>query len=288
MDDVGAIPTRTLVLGMIREDGDLPAREVYDVADRLGMSGQQVRLCLRRLVAEGLLSVDGRGRSAVFRSGQPVESLLPGSMLLELAYLQDSGRAPWDGSWHLVALGISEAHRARRDRFREQLTWLGGAKLGGGLYVCANDWDDLVLEAARDLGIVDDITLVRGDGLRHKGLSDPRETARHLWPLQEIALGYRRFMEWLDQRIPRPPDDGPGGASTELAREAIGVTVAFVRAADRDPLLPPELLPPEFPGSVARRSFLRVVTDICAVDPGPNPPVILGRLDALRRAVQSG
>src|SRR5829696_10491930 len=62
----GEIPTRTLVLGMAHEDGTILAEEVYPVADACGLTPDQVRSCLRRLVGEGLYARSGEGREARF------------------------------------------------------------------------------------------------------------------------------------------------------------------------------------------------------------------------------
>ncbi|MGZ4717942.1 MAG: hypothetical protein ACXWCB_14740, partial [Acidimicrobiales bacterium] len=48
------IPTRVLVLGMAHHDGTIVADELYPVADACRLTGDQIRSCLRRLVAEGL------------------------------------------------------------------------------------------------------------------------------------------------------------------------------------------------------------------------------------------
>ncbi|OKK18349.1 repressor [Streptomyces sp. CB00455] len=62
-----AVPTRLVVHALVREDGTVDAGELYEVAGLLGMTDQQVRLCVKRLVAEGRFTVEGRGRRAVLR-----------------------------------------------------------------------------------------------------------------------------------------------------------------------------------------------------------------------------
>ena len=61
-DTTVEIPTRTLVFGMVGEDGTIRASELYPVAEACGQSGDQVRSCLRRLVGEGLFVRSGAGR----------------------------------------------------------------------------------------------------------------------------------------------------------------------------------------------------------------------------------
>jgi phenylacetic acid degradation operon negative regulatory protein len=266
----GPIPTRALVLGMVHADGTLRADELYDVADACGLTSEQVRLCLRRLQSDGVLTGSGRGRRAVFRTEQAEAGILPDLELVHLAFRQDAGEAPWDGHWHLVALGIPESVRGARDRLREELVLLGGAPLGGGLYVSPHPWDSMVASVAQTLGVGEYLTMIRADRLSHEEVSAPADLATRLWDLDAVAAGYREFTATLDS-VGASPDD-----SDDLVA-AVRVAVAFTRAIEPDPLLPPELLPPDFPGRAARARLLDLLGTM--PDPGPNPPRLLLGLD---------
>ena len=107
------IPTRVLLESMLRTDGTIDAGELYLVANALGMSDQQVRLCIRRAVADGQLVQDGRGRRAVLHATDAMrDAFAPDVEFVRFAYDQDDGEVPWDGSWHVVAFAIPN----RRDR----------------------------------------------------------------------------------------------------------------------------------------------------------------------------
>ncbi len=62
--------------GMIREDATIDSGALYDVANVLGMSDQQVRLCIKRLIADGQFTQEGRGRKAVLRATNRVRSTI--------------------------------------------------------------------------------------------------------------------------------------------------------------------------------------------------------------------
>jgi phenylacetic acid degradation operon negative regulatory protein len=102
-----AVSTRTFALGMIHDDGKLMASELYDAGEAGGFTIHQLRLCLARLVAEGLFVQSGRGRNGVFTlSAQGRRQLEPQPEFLQLAFAQDNGHAPWDGRWHIVTFSI--------------------------------------------------------------------------------------------------------------------------------------------------------------------------------------
>lgn len=110
----GEIPTRTLVLGMAQADGTIQADEVYPVAQACGLTAEQVRSCLRRLVAEGLYHRAGEGRDARFTATEAGMRALQGTLTrLRRAYEQDAAGRGWDRRWHLAAFAVPERKRAR-------------------------------------------------------------------------------------------------------------------------------------------------------------------------------
>lgn len=252
MTDHVEIPTRMLVHALIREDGTVSADELYTVAATLGMSDQQVRLCIKRLVAENRFTHEGRGRKAVLHATEDTtQALAPNADFLRHAFRQDAGLAPWDGVWHLAAFAVPESARTARDALRETLVHLGGAPLQGGLYVCANAWEPYVEDAAHRLGAHGALTLLTTTDLRRGDTQEPAELARRLWPLQEIADRYHRFSRIAQPRLDRLT--APAGLSpSELLTIAVELAAELTRAMEPDPLLPPQLLPQPWPGTQAR------------------------------------
>ncbi|MGW0522196.1 PaaX family transcriptional regulator C-terminal domain-containing protein [Crossiella sp. NPDC003009] len=253
MTDRIQVPTRLLVHALVRADGTVDAGELYRVAETIGMSEQQVRLCVKRLVTEGRFGHEGRGRKAVLHaSADTLRELAPNLDFLHHAYRQDTGLEPWDGRWHLAAFAVPESARPARDALRDTLLRLGGAALQGGLYVCANPWEPYLVEAASELGVPDSLTLLTSTDLRRGEISDPVELARELWPQEELAEGYRRLSRIAETRLARL-----SGAPSADERLVIAVELAaeLSRVMDPDPLLPPELLPQPWPGVQARDLF---------------------------------
>jgi phenylacetic acid degradation operon negative regulatory protein len=250
------VPTRVLVFGMARADGTVQASEVMPVAEACGQSPDQVRSCLRRVVSEGLFVRRGTGKSAAYEAtGRGLAALGATMERTRLAYAQDAAGRGWDRQWRLVGFAVPERNRSARDAFRERLRVLGGSAVQGGLYVSPHPWHkDVKAEAAR-LGVLDQVTFMTTDELEIGTQADPRELARRLWQLDELADRYRHFVEAFSN-VPRDL------AQLRLRHQRLGdatflplalsMAVAFQECFGVDPLLPPELLPRPWPGREAR------------------------------------
>jgi phenylacetic acid degradation operon negative regulatory protein len=256
-----AIPTRVLVLGMIREDGSIDTRELLPVAQACGQSTEQLRSCLRRLVAEGLLTRSGSGQDARYQVTPAAMAALGTTVeRTRLAYAQDAAGRGWDRQWRLVAFAIPEARRRARDAFRDRLLALGGAAVQGGLYVSPHAWHKDVHAEAERAGVSGLVTFASTDDLDVGGEHDPRELARRLWPVDDIAARYHAFVRaWsfvpdmltdMRARKQRLSDAAflPG---------ALAMAVAFQAVFEDDPLLPPELVLRPWPGRAARELLVR-------------------------------
>ncbi|MFE3799668.1 PaaX family transcriptional regulator C-terminal domain-containing protein [Nocardia tengchongensis] len=256
---------------MIREDATIDAGELYDVAAALGMTDQQVRLCIKRVVAEGLFTHEGRGRKAVLRATEDTRAALaPELDYLRLMYAQDRRQVSWDGTWHLAAFAVPETDRTARDAMRNTLVELGGAPIQGGLYVSAHPWEERIRSAASEFGIAGNLTTLHTGDLAVGGFTEARELAAHLWPLDRLAAGHERLLGIAEHvRSALPAAD-----ATERITLAITLVAEFDRAHDPDPLLPPELLPQPWAGAAARA----VVAECwAALDATPLPPIRLFR-----------
>jgi phenylacetic acid degradation operon negative regulatory protein len=256
-----SIPTRSLVLGMAGADGSIRADEVYPVAEACGQSPEQVRSCLRRIVSEGLYERAGHGRDAVYAPTELGLATLGARLRrVRLSFAQDAAGRGWDRHWRLVAFAVPEARRASRDALRDRLLELGGAPIQGGLYVSPHPWQDDVRDAATHLGLAENLTLATTDDLVVGGERDPRKLASQLWPLDDVAAGYERFIEAY-RHVPKDLEAVKRRHGRLSDAEFFPLTLAMGAAHDQltsvDPFLPPELLPRPWPGRAARELVIR-------------------------------
>ncbi|MFG2751265.1 PaaX family transcriptional regulator C-terminal domain-containing protein [Streptomyces xanthophaeus] len=290
------VPTRMVVHALVREDGTVDGAELYEVAALLGMTDQQVRLCVKRLVAEGRFVLEGRGRRSVLRppvdpgaaagAGPDLPGLVPEVGFVRHAYRQDRGLEPWDGVWHAFAFAVPESSRAARDALRDTVTGLGAAPVQGGLYVTPNAIGPYVRARAAELGVAGALSCLSTRDLAVGGTTDPVALAARLWPLAEIAARYEALRALAEARTGRPTGeaaagaragegagssgDGSSGAGKVLAR-AVALAAALSDAMVPDPLLPPELLPQPWPGAVAREAAARAWDELRATAPAGGP-----------------
>lgn len=278
-NDSVEISTRALVDAMVREDGTVDGGELYEVAGALGMTDQQVRLCIKRLVTDGQFTQQGRGRRTLLQATADARrSIEPNVEFVRYMYEQDRGEAPWDGVWHLVAFAVPESARPARDALRDAIVHLGGAPLQGGLYVCANQWEELVEAEVARLGVPDHVTFLTSEDLRVGGTREPRALAARLWPLAQLTKGHQRLFEVAATRLERLNSANPLTPSEHLTI-AIELAAEFTHAMEPDPLLPPELLPQPWPGAQARTVVAQCWSRLLRTNP-PEPQPRLFRLYA--------
>ena len=263
MSEERGVSTRTLVESMLRADATIDTAELYDVAHTLGMTDQQVRLCVKRLVGEGQLVAEGRGRKAVLRATEAMMAIIePDLEFIRYMYAQDRGQADWDGTWHVVAFAVPESARSARDAMRDAVLRLGGAAIQGGLYVSANPWTEHIRTAAQRLGVVDRVSTFSTVDLSVNGMTDPLVLAEQLWPIDRIADGYRRLLAVAERSLHALPE------ADRIARLRITIELAaaFSRAVEPDPLLPPALLQQPWVGSAARAVVGKCWSELMAAD----------------------
>ena len=248
------LPTRSLVLSAIGQDGRLRAEPLFAMASLLGHSDKAMRDCLARITREGLLAhLGGRGRSADYRVTDAGRASLDADLgWTAFAHRIDAGLEPWDGYWHLTGFEIPETRRGARDAIRNLLVELGAAPIQSGLYICAFDLTDFVLQLATHLGVTETVTsfvtgaIQTGDDAQDTGIVD------RLWPLAALTDRYTS----IEQRLVAIAEQAPLADRDQLAALMFAATLDLEAVLRDDPLLPAELLPAGWAGSRARRAFV--------------------------------
>jgi phenylacetic acid degradation operon negative regulatory protein len=210
----------------------LSGRVLVQAAALFGISEGTTRVALSRMVAAGeLAATDG------------MYSLV-GSRLLERQARQATSRRAntkrWRGRWLLAIVTAERRDAADRSELRERLGAARLAEMREGVWARPDNidvaWADVVSEHC---AIVTDAKI------------DPAITDE-LWALDEwssTAAALRRDMAALVELLDR-------GDTSALAPGFI-TSAAVLRHLQSDPLLPEELLPPNWPGRALRDEYDR-------------------------------
>lgn len=208
------------------------------------VTADNVRVVMSRLRREGFFDTtrDGRTTNYVITS-ETLRTLDEGRNRIFTRNTE-----AWSGNWHMVIYQVPESERARRERLRTGLAWLGFGPLAPSTWLSAHDRRPQVRELFADSGQARFDELVSRTG----GLDADRELAARCWNLSRLADGYLAWVRAWSGRVDAELDDGQVlVARTELVQD-------YRKFPFSDPDLPAELLPADWPGSGAHELFLKL------------------------------
>ncbi|MFF5536780.1 PaaX family transcriptional regulator C-terminal domain-containing protein [Streptomyces cinerochromogenes] len=218
------LSARSVVLSLLLgvHPPELPVRDLVRLVEPFGVGGSTLRAALSRMVAAG----DLRRTDAVYRLSD---------RLLARQRRQDEAVHPrtraWDGDWEMVVVTATGRGPAERAELRARLTALRLAELREGVWLRPANLDRPLPTGLRQVALR---CTARPD-------EPPRALAARLWPLADWAAGARSLLARAG-RADRPAD-------------RFTVYAAAVRHLLTDPVLPPELLPADWPGDALRTAY---------------------------------
>ncbi|MGP4022697.1 PaaX family transcriptional regulator C-terminal domain-containing protein [Actinomadura sp. 3N407] len=213
----------------------LPARYLVRVGDLFGIAEGTVRVALSRMVASGDLVQSGGTYALTER-------------LLERQARQDESRlpptVPWDGTWEIAVITAERRPAADRAALRQAMSALRLAELREGTWLRPAN-----LTRPRPGIVARQCTFLSG-----RPEEDPAVLTAALWDLETWAAKARTLHTALTE-------------ATTIA-ERFTLAAAVLRHLLNDPLLPPALVPPGWPGPDLRtgyedfeNDFERLLTD---------------------------
>ncbi|MFD5450987.1 PaaX family transcriptional regulator C-terminal domain-containing protein [Streptomyces sp. NPDC127100] len=242
------LSARSVVLSLLlgTHPAELPVKDLVRLVERFGLGGSTVRAALSRMVGAG----DLRRTDTGYRLSE---------RLLERQRRQDEAVRPhtraWDGDWEMVVITATGRGPAERAALRTRLAGLRLAELREGVWLRPANLGRPLPGA---LDAVAERCTARPERV-------PGELAAELWPLDAWSATARALLAHVDGA------QGPAGRLTAFA--------AVVRHLLADPVLPPELLPPDWPGAALRDAYTdyqreqagRVRADVGRSGPGGSP-----------------
>ncbi|MEU1291629.1 PaaX family transcriptional regulator C-terminal domain-containing protein [Streptomyces sp. NPDC005840] len=224
--DLRPLSARSVVLSLLlgTHPPELPVRDLVRAVSAFGVGGSTLRAALSRMAAAGdLVRTD-----AVYRLSD---------RLLDRQRRQDEALRPgtraWDGDWEMVVITATGREPAERAELRARLTGLRLAELREGVWLRPAN---LTRPLPADLTRVAQLCVARPDG-------SPSLLAARLWPLDAWSAIARDLLA--------------GAAEARLPADRLTLFAAAVRHLLADPVLPPALLPADWPGARLRAAYTR-------------------------------
>ncbi|RFU21962.1 PaaX family transcriptional regulator [Geodermatophilus marinus] len=225
----GAARTRALV--------DLLA--VFDVGE------PTARVALARMRKEGWFDTRREGRQAVYALTDRAWRLLDEGR----TRIFERAHPPWDGQWRMVIYAVSDQDRAERERLRRTLAWLGFGPLATATWVSPHERLDEVERALPGTSARLDLLTCRS-----RNRATDLDMVDRCWHLTALGRDYQDLISRLEG-LPAPSE-----LATMPGREALRLRIELVASYRhfpfRDPDLPGELLPEDWPGPRAHELFV--------------------------------
>ncbi|MFG2681414.1 PaaX family transcriptional regulator C-terminal domain-containing protein [Streptomyces sp. NPDC048392] len=220
------LSARSVVLSLLlgTHPPELPARELVRLVEGFDVGASTARAALSRMTAAG----DLRRTDAGYRLSE---------RLLERQRRQDEAVRPhtrvWGGEWETLVITATGRGPAARAELRTRLTALRLAELREGVWL-----------RPANLGRPLPAGLDRvAERLVSRPGSPARDLAARLWSLDDWSGTARSLLAHVG-RTRRPAD-------------RLTAFAAVVRHLLADPVLPAELLPPDWPGTALRDAYTR-------------------------------
>jgi phenylacetic acid degradation operon negative regulatory protein len=221
--------------------GSAPVAALVRLLAPLEIAAPAVRTAVSRMVRQGWLEPVRTPRG-------PGYSLTPRAIrrLDEAAHRIYRDLGPWDGHWHVLVIERMP-DRTRRDRLATALAFLGYARLDEATWIGPR--------ASPELDPLLDAEQVRAERFRSTYQGDAAGLVARTWDIDGLGRSYERWLadarsitSGADGRDTPDADERAFAARSRLVHE-------WRKFLFRDPGLPAELLPGDWPGRHAARFF---------------------------------
>lgn len=230
-----------------RTGGRISLRQLTPVLGAFGVPADSTQVVMSRLAREGWFTIERNGRTSVYQPSPKGWELLDSGLE---RIMSGPPTTPWHGRWYMAIFSVPESQRAIRNRLKTELSWLGFGQLAPSTWISAhNRLEEAEQALAAEDSIWFDLFEVEGGGRR-----TDIERAMICWDLTSLGRDYQAFGDkcqtLIDEIAPRLVGRDALIQRTELIHE-------YRRFPFRDPGLPPELLPPDWPAFNAHQLFIQ-------------------------------
>ncbi|MCP5026018.1 MAG: PaaX family transcriptional regulator [Actinomycetia bacterium] len=198
-----AIQPRDLTITLLgnellhRSDGRAWSGGLVSLLGRFDISPEAARSALTRMAGQGLLARQRDGREVHYGLTDRARTLLAEGEARILAF---PGPTTHTTQWTWCTYALPASQRVERDRLRRQLAFLGFGALHDGTWIAPGDRSAELGRILTDLDLVGPITVFVGTPAAG---TDPHDLIDRAWDLDDVAAGYRSFVDRHSNQNPR-------------------------------------------------------------------------------------
>lgn len=229
----------------------LPSAAIVGLLGEFGVTDGAARTTISRLARRGALEGRQHGRHTFYRLTEPaaVNLSVSGVEIGQFAAYPEA----WDRLWTLVTFSLPQEESAQRRALRTELRWRGFAPLYDGVWLSPHALTQRVRGTLQAV-TAGAVTVFRAQ--HTKVVADAERNPVDAWDIDGIAAEYDTFIRRWSELLPEIAAGRVTGAESVRART--DVMDVYRRFPLLDPLLPTELMPPEWPRTRAREVFVEV------------------------------
>ncbi|MFC0436537.1 PaaX family transcriptional regulator C-terminal domain-containing protein [Kutzneria buriramensis] len=228
---VGLVPFLFGVTGRTELSGGVLTELLID----LGLTRSAARALIARMRTAGQLASSKRGREVDYRLAgnfaRGFERIKAGS---------DRAATPWTGHFHALLYQVPEGQRAFRDLLRRHALFTGYGIMQPGVLISLTDLSPRLADV---LAQCPSGASVRA-GTIGLSVEDAAAVAYEAWDLATVGANYRRHISSLRAAL---ASDASLPETAETLRAFTELSMLPLVDTLRDPGLPPELRPPDWP-----------------------------------------
>ena len=200
-----------------------------------------VRRALQRLAKKGRVPTTRQGRRVQYG---PVETLDVGDIVsMKLRRQQEN----WNGRWCLLTYDLPQRAQMMRKRLVRLMRTVGMGMWTQSSWISPYDWANLLCEQAIEFGAssylhaATDAVIALPEGAT--------DLAARVWDLDDLAARYRHIIAECNRILRRRT--ARAAQQRAASRAAHRACISWVTLQQDDPMLPAELLPGDWPASLA-------------------------------------
>lgn len=232
--------------------GEAKLAALVKLLSAFDIESASARMTLSRLKKQGWFETRRDGRETIYTLTDTMMRILTDGR----SRIFNRQEEPWDGNWTMVLYQVPESERASREALRKNLAWMGFGQLSSSNWLAAHDR----MDEARNLSSEHPDAIIDAFWTRTGSMKKDRDLARRCWDLETLAEDYRQFIKkYQAMSNAKFIKDTKGPRALALRTSLVGDARRFTF---RDPQLPLELQPNDWPGREAYELFRHLHSEL--------------------------